>query len=599
MVGGAARQAEVSGVRLINWIEGRSRLDWWLSALVLVLAAGDAWAGRHQIGPDGISYLDVATVVFAHGIRAGASIAWSPAYTWIVGAALELVRPSRPSELIVVMAVNVLIVAVVLVAFAWWLRELFALLRHRHVQFVVSEPILRVLAYSVLAWAVLSRVTSSVVEPDMLLGAVGFAATALLMRIGRLGGSVPAWLGLGVLIGAGYLVKSGFVIPALVAAAACAVLTAGGPVRRLGALALTLAACLCVAGPFVAVLSIKEGRLELGGYGTLNYAWDVDGVMRYLNWAGGNGEFGRPVHPTLIADSPLTFAYPSPVAGSIPVWYDPLYWYQGVRPRLVLGGQIDALWNSVKTTVRAIVVGPLILLPIPLLLLWWARRRDGVAGSRHAAAARAGPWWRRALHALADHAYLALAVAGILTYLPLLVVNRYIAVYLAIIAITAFLFACARLGGAELRGPTAERVALATAAVALVTFLFAAHQPVEHVARQLAGGDAPGTSDLRVARALTHAGIVAGDGVAFVGDTDGVLNAYWARLDRARVVGNVDDRDGAFWRLSPEAQAGRLALVRARSGARVVLSDEAAARSTPGWIQIKGTGDSYRLLDGS
>jgi hypothetical protein len=142
-----------------------------LSALVLVIAAGDAWASRHQIGPDGISYLDVASVVFAHGIRAGASIAWSPAYTWIVGAALELVGPSRQHELIVVMAVNVLIVAVVLVAFAWWLRELFALLRHRGVQLVISEPILRVLAYSVLAWAVLSRVTSSVVEPDMLLGA--------------------------------------------------------------------------------------------------------------------------------------------------------------------------------------------------------------------------------------------------------------------------------------------------------------------------------------------------------------------------------------------------------------------------------------------
>ena len=92
------------------------------------------------------------------------------------------------------------------------------------VQLVISQSILRVLAYSVLAWAVLSRVTSCVVEPDMLLGAVGFAATALLMRIGRLGGSAPEWLGLGVLLGVGYLVKSGFVVPALVACAACAVL---------------------------------------------------------------------------------------------------------------------------------------------------------------------------------------------------------------------------------------------------------------------------------------------------------------------------------------------------------------------------------------
>jgi hypothetical protein len=581
-------------LRLIRWIEGQRRLDWWLSALVLVIAAGDAWASRHQIGPDGISYLDVATVVFAHGLRAGASIAWSPAYTWLVGAALELVRPSRPHELIVVMAVNVVIVAVVLIAFAWWLRELFALLRHRRLQLVISEPILRVLAYSVLAWAVLSRVTSSVVEPDMLLGAVGFAATALLMRIGRLGGSPWAWLGLGVVLGVGYLVKSGFIFPALVGCGACAVLTAGGEARRLGAFALTLGACVCVAAPFIAVLSSKEGRLELGGYGTLNYAWDVDGVPRYLNWTGGNGDFGRPVHPTLIARSPLTFAYPSPIAGSIPVWYDPLYWFQGVQPRLVLGGQIRALASGVKDTLHTVVVGPLILLLVPLVLLWRGRRRGRPVPSA-AGGARAGPWWRRTLRAVADNAYLALAVVGILTYLPLLVADRYIAVYVAIIVITAFLFACAWLAGPDLRGKTADRVVLATALVALVTFLFAARHPVEHVAQQLRGDDAPGTNDLRIARALSRAGIDAGDGVVFVGDTDAVLRAYWARLDDVRVVGNVNDADGDFWRMAPAAQSSHLALLQSRSGARAAVSDEPQARLA-GWLPIPGTSDSYRLL---
>ena len=145
-----------------------------------------------------------------------------------MGAALDLVRPSRPHELLVVMTANLVIVAVVLVAFAWFLRELFALLRHRRVGLVVSEPVLQVLAYGVLAWTLLTEVTATVVTPDMLLAAVAFAATAGLMRIARLGGSPAAWLGLGVLLGIGYLVKAGFVVPALVACAACAVLTTGG-----------------------------------------------------------------------------------------------------------------------------------------------------------------------------------------------------------------------------------------------------------------------------------------------------------------------------------------------------------------------------------
>ena len=433
-----------------------------------------------------------------------------------MGTALDLAAPSRPHELVVVMVVNVLIVALVLVTFAWWLRELFALLRHRRVWLVVSEPVIRVLAYGVLAWAVLTEVTASVVTPDMLLVAVAFAATAALMRIARLGGSPAIWLGLGVLLGIGYLVKSGFVVPALVACAACAVLTAGGGVRRVGGLALALAACVCVAAPFVAVLSGKEGRLELGDYGTLNYAWDVDGVTRSLNWTGGDGEFGRPAHPTLIANAPLTFAYRSPIGGSIPVWYDPAYWYAGVKPRVVVGGQFRALASSVRATLRAIVVGPLILLLVPLFLLWRAPGRD--PGD---APAERTPWSRRALRAIGDHAYLALALAGILTYLPLLVVTRYIAAYIAILAVTAFLLACGRLGRRDLPRQIADRVALATLLVGTLTFVYAALRPADHVAHQLGGGDAPGTSDLRVARALTRAGIVAGSGVAFVGESDG------------------------------------------------------------------------------
>ena len=230
------------------------------------------------------------------------------------------------------------------------------------------------------------------------------------------------------------------------------------------------------------------------------------------------------------------------------------------------------------------------------MLLWWARRREGVADSQDGVSSRSGPWSRQVLRALSDNAYLALAIAGILTYVPLLVVDRYIAVYIAIIAITAFLLACAGLARPSLSRTTVDRVALATALVALVAFVFAARQPAEHVARQLAGDDAPGTSDLRIARALTRAGIVAGDGVAFVGDTDGVLNAYWARLDGARVVGNVDDPAGGFWRLAPGAQSSRLALLQSRAGARAVVTDEPQARLHAGWVPIPGTADSYRPL---
>ena len=78
-----------------------------------------------------------------------------------------------------------------------------------------------------------------------------------------------------------------------------------------------------------------------------------------------------------------------------------------------------------------------------------------------------------------------------------------------------------------------------------------------------------------------------------------MLSAYWARLDGDRVVGNIEDVNGAFWRLPAAAQAARLAILRARSGATAVVTDEPRASVTAGWVRIVGTGDSYRLLVGA
>lgn len=586
--------------RAIRWLESRRRLAWWLSAIVLVLAAGDAWAGRHSTNPDGISYLDLGNTVFAHGIKAGASVAWSPAYIWITGAALKVFGPSRPHELAVVMVVNLAIVAALLAVFAWWLSELFALFRQRGLRPLISEPLLVVLAYAIVAWAILSEVTVTAVTPDMLLALWGFAASALLMRIARLGGSPLSWVGLGIILGLGYLTKAGFVFPALVALAAAAVLTRGGATRRLLALAVTFAACLCVTAPYVAVLSSKEGQLEVGSYGTLNYAWDVDGVTMFTNWTGGNGEFGRPLHPTLVATSPGTFAYPSPIAGSIPLWYDPAYWYEGVRAKLLVSRQVRVTAQTILDTVHFALLGPLILLFAPVLVLWYARRRDRAARPvRDAAGSPSPARSERAWRAIHRHAYLALPVAGIVTYFPLLTLRRYIAAYIAMLAITWFMVVCGWRPREEASSSIADRLAVAIALVALITFAYAAIKPLDHVAKQLAGQDAPGTVNLRVARALTRAGIAPGDGIAFVGDAAGVPSAYYARLADARLVGNIKDVGGAFWRLGPGAQASRLALLRARSGARAVVSDEPQARSAAGWTAIAGTGDSYRLLSGS
>ena len=307
------------------------------------------------------------------------------------------------------------------------------------------------------------------------------------------------------------------------------------------------------------------------------------------------------MHPTLIATSPNTFAYPSPIAGSIPIWYDPAYWYEGVRPKFVLGKQARATAHAVLDTLHVALYRAADPAGRPgrhAVALGAAGPRIASAQPSRAPAAASRSRPRRAWRGISGHTYLALPVIGILTYLPLHTEGRFIAGYVAMLAITWFMVAC---GWSPWRGTsraTIDRIAIATAVVAVITFVYAAIKPLDHVAVQLAGHEAPGTVDLRVARALTRAGVRSGNGIAFLGDAGGPPRAYYARLDRARVVGNINDPSGAFWRLTRAAQTSRLALLRARSGARVIVSDEASAQSAPGWVRVAGTGDAYRLLGG-
>ena len=558
-----------------------------MSAAILVLAAADCWATRNEVFPDGISYLDVGDTVFTHGFQAGANAYWSPAYGWLLGAVLAFAEPSRSDELLLVKAVNLAIVALVLAAFGFWLRELLTLLRRTGSAPVVREQTQVLLAYAILAIAVLYEITAGNVTPDLPLAAIAFTATGLLVRIARLGGAPAIWLALGVTVGIGYLVKAAFLLPAAVACLTCAFLTRGSAARRGLALVVPTAACVVVAAPHVIALSSKEGQLTLGESGALNYAWDVDRVTPFLNWQGGDGSYGRPVHPTRrIARSPPTFVYPRPVRGSVPVWYDPYYWYRGVEPRFEWAGQARALAASTFWFLFVLFASTLFLLLVPIVLLARPPRRHR-------------PRWRL----LAQHAYLAVPAVGILSYWPIHVRahpagGRYIAGYLVMLAVGGYALLCAERSRSGLDRRTIARAELATLLVAGIMGAYAAARPVYHVVREAAGADAFGTSDLRVAAALRADGIRPGNGLAYVGDRTGPTFAYWARLARARVVANVEDEHGAFWRLPAARRARLLAALRAESGARAIVTSAAAARRSAGWLPVRGTAYSYRRLSG-
>src|SRR5207245_3213715 len=102
-----------------------SRVGW---LVVIVLGFVQAWATRYSIEPDGISYLDIADKYLQRDWTGAVNAYWSPLYSWLLGAALYIFRPSSYWEYPVVHLVNFLLY---LVAFACFEFLLLQIIRHQ------------------------------------------------------------------------------------------------------------------------------------------------------------------------------------------------------------------------------------------------------------------------------------------------------------------------------------------------------------------------------------------------------------------------------------------------------------------------------------
>ena len=85
----------------------RLRLACW--ALAVALGALQAWASRHDMNPDGVSYLDLGDAFVRGDLAQAVSAYWPSLYAFILGAAVGLLRPAPAWEFPLVHAVNFLL----------------------------------------------------------------------------------------------------------------------------------------------------------------------------------------------------------------------------------------------------------------------------------------------------------------------------------------------------------------------------------------------------------------------------------------------------------------------------------------------------------
>src|SRR6195256_447217 len=270
-------------------------------AIMAVVGALRLWVGRYSMNPDGMCYLDLGDAFFHRRWFDAVNGYWSPLYSWLLGAAVFVAKPSRWWEFPVAHGVNFLIYLAAFFCFEFFLRSLRDDLRleagygNGASRWTLSEQALFAIGYALFLWSSLELITIWDFSPDLSVAAFVYLIAGLLLRI-RHRNSFRLYIVLGVVLGFAYLTKA--VMFPLGFAFILIGLFCVPRQKRLGYLLLVTSCFLAVCAPWLVALSRAKGRLTFGDTGKLNYSSFVSPGGRVINWQGAPPGSGIPVHAT-------------------------------------------------------------------------------------------------------------------------------------------------------------------------------------------------------------------------------------------------------------------------------------------------------------
>ncbi|MEP6995770.1 MAG: hypothetical protein ABI968_14705 [Acidobacteriota bacterium] len=547
------------------------RLEGALSAVALIIAACLAWRTRFRVNSDAMNYLDLGDAIYRGEWPTAINGLWSPLYPALLGLARRLLRPSGYWESTMAHGLNLALYGLALIGFRSFFRRLrLAMRREAGDANAVTWPerSWTILGYTVFLGCSLVLIRISVLSPDLLVAALVYFAASILLTIAA--GNRRAWTfaALGVVLGLGYLAKTPmFWGSVLFLAAAFFVVRDWRKAAPRVALAAGL--FLVIAGLYFVPLSMIKGRPTIGDTARLNYGFHIHKVP-YVHWQGDTAGNGSPRHPTRrLMTSPDVYEFASPVGGTYPPWYDPSYWYEGLRfawkpadVRRLTTSLLDLYFMFTDTFQVSLLVGLLVV----TVRVW---DRDAV---------------RRVL---LRRWYVVLPAVGVLLMYSLVHVEpRYLSAFAALLWLG--LYSGMALGEAE--GDRRWLAAVALAVIGGMLFEMTGPLVVATESEQQAAVD--GHLHWRVARELQKMGIRPEDPIASAGSGN---TAYWARLAGLKVVAETRWRDD-LWTAPEPARAAALRAL-ASTGARGIVSRELPpASAASGWQPLGDTGFAYLRL---
>lgn len=523
-----------TGFPLVIWF-------WWL------VAAGwgtiNARFYRDLMNPDGISYLDLADEALKHGPLALVNAHWGPLYPALIALWKLILRPSPFQEFAHVHALNAVIYLAAAVAFGWFLRELIMSSHSSHSNNVAGfgsdrGPLCKQWAFISCAFAIFCRYTNAehlppAVTPDILLSATVFAAGALFFRIVRKP-SRNMYFALSGVLALGYFAKS-IILPAgivlLLLLWACQYRFAS---RRANLLLAAAALCLFCA-PQIGLISRSVGYPSFGETGRLNYLWSVQQVRQFEGWTGTPGG-DMPIHgPRLLMSDPEVLEFAQPIAGTYPLWYDPVYWHAGAKIHF----DFSQAWGAFKRnlyfykTYFAELSYPLAGLSVLIILAGLKRLRPG-----------------------SMQCWFLLWPLGVLLMYGLLYIEfRYAAPWLVLIWVASYSAFLSRQGLAE------RLLLILVAGLILIPRLMEVKAAYPILAKSR-----PALTNV-IAQYLSEMGLQPGDPIATVGEG---FRYYFARTARVRIIAQITN-ESDFWSRTP-SQVLEVEKAVAGTGAKALIA---------------------------
>jgi hypothetical protein len=547
-----------------GWLSER-----WLLIVCIVLGALQAWISRYAMISDGVSYLDIGDAYLRRNWSAAVNAYWSPMYSWWLGVALFLFKPSIRSEYVIVHVVNLIIYFVALFSFRFFIRAVLRMLHEERASggncyVPLPDSALLALGYGVFLYCALVLIDVGRVTPDLLVAGILFLIGGYLAEL-RVQHSYWKFALFGALNGVAYLSK-GIMFP--LGFGFLAILPFSGKISkpRIAGVFLATGVFLLVSAPFIFALSKAKGRFTFGDTGKLGYAALVSPQTPQIHWQGEPAGSGIPKHATRkLQDNPPVFEFGEPVKGTYPPWDDPSYWNDGVQWHFRVRSQLRVLFES-ALGYEKLILGELGIVAGALVFIFM-----GGEATRRAIASN---WW-----------LLAAALLSLAAYSPILVITRYVGG--SIVLLWVAVFAGIRLPKERDLEGVSKAVA---AAVALTICLSIAGHFIDTLYTNATVGIDPSSKDeVEAAAGLVNLGLQAGDRVSVIGY--GILH-HWARLGRFKIVSEVISHDRAnneFWSLPAEKRDSACESLRSTGAKAVVAWDPPSSKLDARWKRVTDT----------